>query len=329
VTPRLVQLSGVAIDHVYRVERMPRPGEEGVVLGARLAAGGGFNAMAAARRMGIAVAYAGTLGTGPFAEVAARALAVEGIAVLRPRHPALDQGVCTVIVDAEGERSFLYAEGADGVVTEADLEGLTPGPGDWFLLSGYALHYRGSRAALGRWLARLPGGTPLVFDPSPVAPRLAPEMRRAALDAALWVSANAAEAEALTALADPAEAARALAAGRPEGGGAVVRIGARGCLVARPGGAPLHLPGHPVRAVDTTGAGDAHVGAFVALLAEGEAPAAAARLANVVAALSTTREGPATAPTRAEALAALDAGRRMAESRTAQETRTANEGGDP
>jgi sugar/nucleoside kinase (ribokinase family) len=52
--------------------------------------------------------------------------------------------------------------------------------------------------------------------------------------------------------------------------------------------------------VDTTGAGDAHAGVFLACLADGLSPAAAAARANAAAAYAVTRHGPATAPTSAE-----------------------------
>jgi sugar/nucleoside kinase (ribokinase family) len=55
-----------------------------------------------------------------------------------------------------------------------------------------------------------------------------------------------------------------------------------------------------VGVVDTTGAGDAHLGAFIAGLAAGRDVGAAARRANVVAALTVTRRGPATSPTAEE-----------------------------
>jgi ribokinase len=47
----------------------------------------------------------------------------------------------------------------------------------------------------------------------------------------------------------------------------------------------------PVKAVDTTGAGDAFTGAVAALLAAGKPLAAAAQFASVAAALATTRKG--------------------------------------
>jgi sugar/nucleoside kinase (ribokinase family) len=59
-----------------------------------------------------------------------------------------------------------------------------------------------------------------------------------------------------------------------------------------------------VTPIDTNGAGDTHVGCFIAALAEGHAPPEAARLANVAAALSTTEEGPSTAPAKARVIAA-------------------------
>jgi ribokinase len=51
------------------------------------------------------------------------------------------------------------------------------------------------------------------------------------------------------------------------------------------------VPGHEVRAIDTTGAGDAFSGALAAALAEGRPLEAAVRRATVVAALSTTVPG--------------------------------------
>ena len=290
---RLIQMSGVIMDHIYRVEAVPLAGEEAVVFGSTLAPGGGFNAMVAARRMGMDVAYGGTLGTGPFATMIGDALLREGVTALRPRLGGLDQGCCTVLVDRRGERSFIASDGADGVVTPANLAAIQPGAEDWVLLSGYGLLYDKSRDALTGWLAAGLQGT-LVFDPCPQIAAIPQASRDAALAAAQWISANHAEAEVLTGCSNPADAATALSH-RP--GGAVVRDGAEGCYLAQGGQPAQHIPGHAVTAVDTNGAGDAHIGAFIAALARGEPPLRACALANIAAALSITEEGPSTAPT--------------------------------
>ncbi len=171
--------------------------------GFSISAGGGFNAMVAARRMGLHVAYGGTPGTGPFADITRAALKEAGIPILRPRLAGHDQGVCTVLVEPSGERSFIASEGADGIVSDEDLDGLPLRQGDWLLLSGYTLAYRRSRAALTRWLQAQTRQRRLVFDPAPLVGHLQPETLQAALAAALWVTANGAEAAIITGQADP------------------------------------------------------------------------------------------------------------------------------
>ena len=302
---RLVQLSGVCADLVYRVDAVPVPGTDAVVHGAAvMTAGGGFNAMVAARRAGLPVAYAGTLGTGPLADVCAAGLAGQGIDTLRPRKPDMDQGCCTVLVDATGERTFIASEGADGQVSDADLAGLVLPPEDWLLISGYCLTYPGSREALTRWLQAHPQGLNLLFDPCPQVARIPEDTLAAVMQVAVWVSANETEAAFLTGLADPVESAEALARGRQ---GALVRSGEEGCHLALPGQPVRHIPPHKVDAIDTNGAGDCHTGYFLALLARGAPPDRAARLANIAAAISTTTEGPATAPDLTIVLAAAAA----------------------
>ena len=303
---RLLQLSGVVVDLIYEVAAVPRSGEEALVSGFSILPGGGFNAMVAARRSGMVVSYGGSLGTGPFAEIVMNGLKAEGIPILRSRIPHCDQGCCSVMVDPDGERTFVASDGAEGRVGREDLNGVNPAEFDWTLLSGYSLHYRNSRNAFHHWLKREDRIPRLVFDPSPLAASLRNDVVGSAMDRALWISANSREAAALTGLADPQEAAAALSGGRPAGGGAVVRTGAQGCIVAREGGC-TRVPPHRVQVTDTNGAGDIHIGSFIAKLAETGEPETAARYANVAAAISITRKGPATAPHSAEVNLALEA----------------------
>ncbi|WP_146587886.1 PfkB family carbohydrate kinase [Puniceibacterium confluentis] len=302
-TPRLLQMSGVIADLIYRVETVPRPGQEAIVTDFEIAPGGGFNAMVAARQAGMQVSYGGSLGTGPFADVVARGLQRHAIEILRQRDPARDQGCCTVMIDAAGERTFVAAAGAEGHLSASEIDAVATEPFGWTLLSGYALHYRGSRRALGDWLARtdLPN---LVFDPSPVVAALDPALLAVAVGRARWISANLDEARVIAGTMPAPEVALCLARGRPDGG-AVLRDGARGCYLAQ-GGQVTHIPALEVQAVDTNGAGDTHVGSFIAELSRTGDALRAARYANIAAALSTTRHGPATAPTRAEVLGQLE-----------------------
>ena len=291
----LLQLSGVIVDLIYWIEAMPKAGDEAVVDDFAIMPGGGFNAMFAAKQAGMETVYCGGLGKGPFADIVRKRLDDEGITVLKPAFDEMDQGCSTVLVDRSGERSFIAREGADGQMALEFLENLPIGPCAWTVLSGYALDYGGSRDAFRTWMIGRKSLPNLVFDPSPVVAMIAPETLRAALACAAWISANQREAQVLTGEADPMRAAKRLAEGRQ--GGALVRSGADGCVLAT-AGLVHRVPGHPVTPIDTNGAGDSHVGSFIAALATGVSPFDTARYANVAAALSTTERGSATAPAR-------------------------------
>ncbi len=306
MTPVLLQMSGIVVDIVHRITALPSAGEEAAVHATTVTPGGGFNAMVAARRAGMVVRFGGRLGTGPFADLCANALRDEGIACPRERLSGMDQGLCSVLVEESGERTFIGGDGANGQLDSAYLAGLDMSGVGFVLVSGYALAYPGSGPALAPWLAGLEAATTLVFDPAPVVHRIPPDLLALVIGRADWITANADEAARLDLQTVPKSApqttprARAAALARGRRGGALVRLGAGGCILATEDTPPDHLAGVPVQAVDTNGAGDAHTGWFIAGLADGLSPRDAALRANVAAALSTTRPGPATAPTRAE-----------------------------
>ncbi len=356
---RLLHLGNVVVDVVLTVPVLPERGGDVLADTTTATPGGGFNVMAAAARQGLAVAYAGVLGTGPFADLAAAGLTAEGIEVLQPQRPGLDTGVVISLVDSDGERTFVTGPGAEARLTAGDLARVRGGPGDAVYVSGYGLLHASNRPALLGWLAGLDPGRPVFFDPGSLAAQIPPSALAAVAARADWLSCNAREAAILTGHEDAASAALALArppsmivgdlgppvtqiphdhenslvgggpgaggggrggggpgaggggrggggpgAGGDSGGrgrGVIVRMGADGCLLLAPGAGQLvHVPGFPVAAVDTNGAGDTHVGVFIAALACGADPTEAARQANAAAALSVTRTGPATAPSAAE-----------------------------
>jgi len=73
-------------------------------------------------------------------------------------------------------------------------------------------------------------------------------------------------------------------------GRVILTLGANGSLLAGREGME-HLPAFPVKAIDSTGAGDAFIGSFAVFLAEGLAEREAVRRANLYAGLSTTGVG--------------------------------------
>ena len=316
--PRRLVFAGEAIvDVMMRVPRLPERGGDLLAASSAVTVGGGFNVMAAAARQGLPVLYAGGHGTGPWGDLVRRALADEGIAVFRPPDQARDTGFDVALVEPDGERTFVTHLGAEALAGLDSWDAAPAGPGDAVYVSGYGLVPPESGPVLAAWAAALPPGPLLFIDPGP----LVADIPAAVLDPVLarcdWLSCNQREAALLAGVADPAKAARRLLA-RTARANVIVRSGPAGCLLAlRPAatssptshtGAESAIPPPPtlvripapaVTAVDLTGAGDAHAGVFLAALADGLDPAAAARRANAAAALAVTRPGPATSPTRA------------------------------
>ena len=307
---RLLHMGGAVVDFVYRAEALPAPGTEIVADSFAMLPGGGFNMMNAARACGMRVAYGGPHGTGPHGDFIRAALAEAGIPALLPPSTALDTGNCVVMVTPDGERTFLSWPGAEGRLDEAGLARIEPRQGVVVFVSGYTLSYPGSRDALARWLAALDPSVPVVLDPAPVVRSIPSPLLLAVLSRLSWLSANLSEAGTITGAKGPqAQIAALLGADGlcPRAQGVVLRAGADGAWLGLPGKPPLRVPPFPVEAVDTTGAGDTHVGAFLAALARGQAPAAAVLFANAAAAISVTRQGGASAPAFAQVDAFLRA----------------------
>lgn len=297
---RLIHVSPVIIDLVMTVDRLPEPGGDTLADSYRVLPGGGFNVMAAASRAGMPVVYGGAHGTGPNGDLARAAMRAEGVEVVHDPLPDADTGFCVALVEADAERTFITSLGAESELPSTALRSLDPAPGDTVYVVGYAL-LPGPRAEdLAAWVMGLHPQVRVALDPAPVVDAIEPTLLAKVMERADVFSPNATEAAALTDGAGPERAAASLAARVRPGGAALVRDGADGCVVATADRAPVRVPGAVVSAVDTNGAGDAHVGALLAALSQGLELDAAVRRANVSAARAVTLHGPSTSPTRAE-----------------------------
>ena len=313
---RLVFAGEAIVDLLMRVPALPERGGDMLAESSAVQVGGGFNIMAAAARQGLSVVYAGGHGTGPWGDKVRAALEDEGIDVLRPPDPNADTGFDVALVEADGERTFVTSLGAESLREPGSWDAVQLWPGDAVYVSGYGLVPPESGPVLGTWAAGLPTGVLLFLDPGPLVADIPEAVLGPVLSRCDWYSCNQREAELLAGVQDPVEAARLLAR-RTGRAGVIVRAGPEGCVLALRVAGPADqvgqvgqvgrvglslslIPAPAVVAVDTTGAGDAHSGVFLAGLADGLAPAEAAWRANAAAALTVTRSGPAVSPSLAE-----------------------------
>ena len=302
---RVIHTGQVVIDLTLRVEAMPEPGGDVFADESSMAVGGGFNVLAAARRLGVETLYAGPLGEGPFAEAAREALETIGVDHVGPVAPG-DQGYCVAMTDARAERTFISTCGAETRGPADAFDHLEVSDDDIVYLSGYSLADDASRTALERLAGRLieaRAGCTALFDVSPMVGSVPMSaLERIGGLAPIW-SLNEREAGLLAGrlglraeIGDHGAVCETLASRL---GIVLVRAGAQGSWFSD-GGRARHTPSIPVTPVDTNGAGDAHSGVLAAALARGVDLTTALRWANVAGALTTTRFGPATCPSEAE-----------------------------
>ena len=305
MTGRVIHTGQVVIDLTLRIEAIPEPGGDVFADESAMAVGGGFNVLAAARRLSVETLYAGPLGAGPFAEAARQALKEIGVDHIGPLAPG-DQGYCVAMTDARAERTFISTCGAETRGPVDAFDHLEVAGDDVVCLSGYSLADEASRTALERLAGRLTEartGCTALFDVSPMVGAVPmSSLERLSALGPVW-SLNEREAGLLAdrlglrvEAGDHAGVCEALS-GRL--GTVLVRAGEQGSWFSD-GGETAHTPSIPVTPVDTNGAGDAHSGVLAAALARGVDLPTALRWANVAGALTTTRFGPATCPSEGE-----------------------------
>ncbi|MEZ0067991.1 sugar/nucleoside kinase (ribokinase family) [Streptacidiphilus sp. MAP12-20] len=196
------------------------------------------------------------------------------------------------LVDASGERTMLNDRGASGALGLADWDDALLDGVAWLHLSGYLLFSAPGRELTQALLARArAAGIGASLDPASAGP-LAVLGPATFLDLAAGVDLllpNLDEARLLSGATAADQAARRLA--DRTGALVAVKLGPLGATLAEPGHFLGRVPSPQVTAVDTTGAGDAFAGAYLAARLAGATPLHAAERACATAAHSVTLRG--------------------------------------
>lgn len=287
-TRRITVVGSANIDLTFRAARLPRPGE--TVFGSdfyRGFGGKGANQAVAAARLGADVALVGRVGADEFGRAIRGQLGREGIDVTHlAEDPERPTGTAVILVDDAGENAIVGVPGANLGLTPEHMRAAAP------LLQASAVVLAPCETMIETlteaYLIAHAAGCRCILNPAP-ARELPAELLRA-IDVLV---PNESELQTLVGrelgtLDAVTAAANELRARGPRT--VIVTLGPRGALVVGDEGA-VHLPGIPVTAVDTSGAGDAFCGALTVGLAAGDSLPDAARRANQVAARSVTRAG--------------------------------------
>lgn len=287
------------VDLMGRTPHLPVPGE--TVKGSffKQGAGGkGFNQGIAAHKAGGNVVMITKLGRDSMGEVAANAMDEVG---LSKDHLFYNEevatGIALILVDENtSQNEIVIVPGACSTITDEDIAAVA----EEIKSSAYLLVQLEVNQDANEKVVKMAkeAGVRVIINTAPYQP-ITDEF----LNGAYLVTPNEVEAEEVTGIAvtDLESADRAAEVFFSKGvQNVLITLGSRGVYVNSNGRSEI-VPSYRVKALDTTGAGDAFNGGLLTALSEGKDLWEAARFANALAAISVQRLGTTPAmPTREE-----------------------------
>jgi len=294
VKPSLLVYGDASVDISLRIRHLPTAGMDAAATDPTVTAGGSAaNCAATAARLGTAVELVARVGDDLFAQIVTDDLLRHQVGTRGLEVAKGSTAVVVALIDTTGQRTFVSARGVACGRTPANVYLPLLDRASTVHVSGYSFQDHGSRATAFHLLEesrRRQISTS--FDPSPLfAEHFDPGAGW--LDGIDYLFPNAHEASAISSMDSTESAAQAL---RSLGARAVVvTMGSDGCLLSDDSGV-AHFPAiEEFAVVDSTGAGDAFAGGFLAVMMSGGSHRQACRVANLVASHAIAKAGGHTA----------------------------------
>jgi ribokinase len=287
----IVVIGSAMVDMISYMSRVPDAGE--TLIGDRFAlgfGGKGANQAVMARRLGADVWMVGCLGTDVFGNMTLDNFHAAGIDTTHvTRAPHVSSGVAPIWVEAGGDNRIVCVPGANACMTEQQATAAVEAiPRIDVVIGQFEVPQHVTTAGFRTAKKR---GALTVLNPAPAA-----EVSTDLLSVTDWLVPNEVEFGFLARYrashvdGDPTDAAVADMAQRL-GVHLVATLGEAGAAIFDGSGPVVRVTPPKTKVVDTTGAGDAFVGAFSYALAIGLSPTAAARLGCACATSSVARAG--------------------------------------
>ena len=273
----VIVVGSANVDQVFRVERIPSPGETVLSTGFSTARGGkGQNQAVAAARAGAPTAFITALGDDAFGSDTRAGLIDDGVDVMGVRSLDAATGTALIAVDSVGENTIIVEAGANRLLV--DLQSADAAAIAASSVLAMQLEIPLETVIAAARIARA-GGTTVMLNAAPI--RDLPAELLSSLDILV---VNEHEASHLAGERDWRELTEQVPV-------VVVTLGSEGALLLRRGSDEVRVAAPSVHAVDATGAGDTFCGAFAAGLAEDMELEQALRFAVTAASLSVQSYG--------------------------------------
>jgi ribokinase len=301
VEPNVLVVGSTMTDMIAYARVLPDAGETVVGESFALGFGGkGANQAVMCALLGASVTFVGCLGRDVFGEMTLENFESFGIDTsLVTRTDAAASGAAPIWVDASGENRIIVVPGANDLLEPAVVEAAVRERRADVVLCQLEVPEACVKTALKT--ARESGGI-AVLNPAPMT-----ELGLGILSLASWLIPNSSELEAiarrLELSLDGSRAELAQSVGAQLGADMVVTLGGDGALIyEHEDGSVVTVPAPPADPIDTTGAGDAFVGAFAYALACGTAARDAAAFGCACASASVEARGTQTSFPRGDRL---------------------------
>ena len=273
----VIVVGSANVDQVFRVERIPSPGETVLSTGFSTARGGkGQNQAVAAARAGAPTAFIAALGDDAFGSDTRAGLIDEGVDVTGVRSLDAATGTALIAVDSVGENTIIVEAGANRLLV--DLQSADAAAIAASSVLAMQLEIPLETVIAAARIARA-ADTTVMLNAAPI--RDLPAELLSSLDILV---VNEHEASHLAGERDWRELTEQVPV-------VVVTLGSEGALLLRRGSDEVRVAAPSVHAVDATGAGDTFCGAFAAGLAEDMELEQALRFAVTAASLSVQSYG--------------------------------------
>ncbi|NDA39115.1 MAG: ribokinase, partial [Actinobacteria bacterium] len=294
--PEIVVVGSTMMDMIAYVKRAPSSGETVIGDSFSLGFGGkGANQAVMASRFGAKVKMINTLGDDVFGETTLKNFQDQGIDTKYVNRVPGASGVAPIWVEADGSNRIICVPGTNFAMTVPQVQSALSEISEIDVLVGQ-LEIRQEVTAAAFAAARARGIT-TILNPAPFAPLSSELVKNSD-----WIIPNETEFAGLDnsgRAPDSDEVILELA--KSLGCKLVVTLGEKGAALVE-NGKVVRVAAPSVNAIDTTGAGDAFVGAFSVGLGLGFEPEKAVKLGCESASLSVTRKGTQSSyPSRQEA----------------------------
>jgi ribokinase len=285
--PRIAVVGSLNIDLIAYAARVPAAGE--TVIGERFQmgfGGKGANQAVMAARLGAHVSMVGALGDDVYAGMTVDNLIAQNVDAAHIARVPGSSGVAPIWVEPDGTNRIIVVSGANDAVDPNGAAKAIRSMDSVAVVIGQ-LEIPQLVTATAFQAARAVGAT-TILNPAPAA-----ALDSALIHAADWLVPNETEFAILAGISqlDPSDDDALLSFAREIRPRLLVTLGSRGVALVTTEGMVERVPAVPVNAIDTTGAGDAFVGAFAYGLAAGLGELTAVRLGIACASDSVTKTG--------------------------------------